>query len=244
MNRIRVTASHSSIAVAGTAILAMILTGCGGATGDGAPNDSDGAAPSSAAAQQSDAGRNADTTEGTGGQDATVAGGDAQGQAPKGDAPKQAVPETGTADGAAGEARLCRAADVDLSLGKGEGTAGTQYRPLRFTNVGDTACVVHGYPGVSYVAGDDGHQVGPAAYRTGGKGDPVTLQPGDTAHAAVGFVQVHNYDPAECQPTKVRGLRVYPPQETNSMFVPVQGTGCAGDPDGQQLTVRTIEPGR
>ncbi|GAA5105079.1 DUF4232 domain-containing protein [Haloechinothrix salitolerans] len=119
------------------------------------------------------------------------------------------------------------------------------WRSLRFTNVSGESCEIQGFPGVSYVAGDDGHQVGAAAYREGGKGDAVTLAAGDTAYAAVGFTQVGNYDPEDCQPTKVRGLRVYPPQETHSKFVPYERTGCANeDLRSHHLRVRTIEPGK
>ncbi|WP_235998828.1 DUF4232 domain-containing protein [Qaidamihabitans albus] len=155
---------------------------------------------------------------------------------------------TGTAPATNGRApadpALCRSADLQLALGRGSGAAGTHYRPLRFTNTSDAPCVVQGFPGVSYVAGDDGHQVGPAAKRVGEKGSPVTLQPGETAHAVVGFVQVRNYDPAECRPTNVRGIRVYPPQETESIYVKAAGTGCASDDiPGDQLTVKTIQPG-
>jgi hypothetical protein len=83
---------------------------------------------------------------------------------------------------------------------------------------------------------DEGRQVGPAAYREGSKGDPVTLRPGETAHAPVGFVQVGNYDPDECEPTDVRGLRVYPPQETRSMYLENPGTGCDSDAIPSSLT--------
>ncbi|KMS92012.1 DUF4232 domain-containing protein [Prauserella rugosa] len=241
MNKIGETASRTSIAVAGTAILAMILTGCGDASSGAAQNDPD-ADPATTSAPSQQSGQQSEQSE----------SGNAPGKGDgAGDAPKQAVPApqqseggSGSGSGGAGKTDLCRAADLELSLGRGEGTAGTQYRPLRFTNVSDSACVLHGFPGVSYVAGDDGHQVGPAAYRTGGKGEPVTVQPGQVAHAPVGFVRVQNYDPADCKPTPVRGLRVYPPQETNSMFVPAEGTGCAANPEGQQLTVATIQPGR
>lgn len=134
----------------------------------------------------------------------------------------------------------CQVTDLKLSLGGGEGAAGTVYRELRFTNIGSRTCVIQGFPGVSYVAGDDGHQVGPAAYRVGKKGPPISLKPGMTVHAPVGFVQVRNYDPAVCKPTKVRGLRVYPPHEYDAMYLPAPGTGCAGNPPGHQLVVRTI----
>lgn len=139
---------------------------------------------------------------------------------------------------------LCTSADLELSLGRGDAGAGTVWRPLRFTNKGGSSCVIQGFPGVSYVTGDDGHQVGAAAYRDGTKGDPVTLKPGATAYAAVGFVQVGNYDPADCKPTDVRGLRVYPPQETHSVYLKSPGTGCANENLGDyHLKVQTIRPG-
>ncbi|MFL6124614.1 DUF4232 domain-containing protein, partial [Actinophytocola sp.] len=117
------------------------------------------------------------------------------------------------------------------------------YRALVFTNKGTRTCTMQGFPGVSYVTGDDGHQVGPAAYRTGSKGAVVTLKPGASAFTDVGFVQVANFDPAVCKPTEVRGLRVYPPHDYDSMFLPNPGTGCAATPPGNQLTVATIQPG-
>ncbi len=138
----------------------------------------------------------------------------------------------------------CKAAELKLSIGHGDAAAGTTFRPLRFTNSGSRTCTIQGFPGVSYVAGDDGHQVGPAAFREGTKGAPVSLAPNETAFATVGFVQVHNFDPNVCKPTAVRGLRVYPPHETASLFLALDGTGCAGTPPGNQLTVRTVQKGQ
>jgi hypothetical protein len=137
----------------------------------------------------------------------------------------------------------CKAPELKLSIGRGEGAAGTVYRPLRFTNVGSRTCPLQGFPGVSYVTGDDGHQVGPAAFREGTKGAAVTLAPGETGFVTVGFIQVGNFDPAVCKPTAVRGLRVYPPHETASLFLPLDGTGCAGNPPEPQLKVRTMQKG-
>ncbi|WP_104483425.1 DUF4232 domain-containing protein [Actinokineospora auranticolor] len=134
----------------------------------------------------------------------------------------------------------CKVDDLTLTLRDGDAAAGTVYRILVFTNKGGRTCVIQGFPGVSYVAGEDGHQVGPAAFREGAKGGPITLAPGQDATAAVGFVNVANYDPAVCKPTEVRGLRVYPPHDTASAFVPIAGTGCAGTPPGNQLTVHTV----
>ncbi|ALG05658.1 DUF4232 domain-containing protein [Kibdelosporangium phytohabitans] len=136
---------------------------------------------------------------------------------------------------------LCKASALKITVSGGDGAAGTIYRNLVFTNSSSAPCTIQGFPGVSYVTGDDGHQVGPAAVRVGTKGDAIKLAPGASASAPVGFVQVGNFDPAVCKPTEVRGLRVYPPQETASMFVPLAGTGCAGTPPGQQLSVKTIQ---
>lgn len=153
------------------------------------------------------------------------------------------TPAAGATGTPSGGPALCRSAHLRVTLGPSEGAAGTIYAPLRFTNTGTAACVLHGFPGVSYVAGDNGAQVGPAAERDGAKGAPVTLAPHAVASAMVAMVQVRNYDEAACQPTPVRGLRVYPPGETASVFVPVDGTGCAKTPPGPQLRVRTVQPG-
>ncbi|SFG65879.1 Protein of unknown function [Amycolatopsis regifaucium] len=138
---------------------------------------------------------------------------------------------------------LCKAGDVKLAVVGGDGAAGTVYRQLVITNTSGHACTIQGFPGISYVTGSDGHQVGEAAFRDGTKGEPVKLNPGESASTDVGFVNVRNYDEAVCKPTETRGLRVYLPQETASNFVPVQGLGCAGKIPGNQLTVKTVHKG-
>lgn len=162
-------------------------------------------------------------------------------KAPEGQPPVDGTAKPGGEKPApAADPSECKVADLKLSLSRGEGAAGTFYRDLQFTNKGGRTCKIQGFPGVSYVAGEDGHQVGPAAFREGTKGAAISLTPGMTVSAPIGFVQVRNYDPAECRPTAVRGLRVYPPHEYDSMYVPAPGTGCAGNPPGNQLTVATI----
>ncbi|OLR93141.1 hypothetical protein BJP25_00545 [Actinokineospora bangkokensis] len=153
--------------------------------------------------------------------------------------PPRGIADVEAADGAASSSD-CKAADLALSITGGEGAAGTVYRTLVFTNSGSRTCTIQGFPGVSYVAGDDGHQVGPAAFRVGTKGAPVTLAPGGKASTDIGFVNVQNFDPSACQPTEVRGLRIYPPHDTAAMFLPLQGTGCAATPPSNQLTVKTV----
>lgn len=151
------------------------------------------------------------------------------------DTTKQPAAGTAQADG------LCKAGDVTLSLGQGDAGAGSQYRPLVITNTKATPCTIQGFPGVSYVAGADGHQVGPAAFREGTKGNAVKLNQGQSAAADLQFVNVQNFDPAVCKPTAVTGLRIYLPQETASNFLPAPGTGCSSDNiPGNQLAVKTV----
>ena len=55
---------------------------------------------------------------------------------------------------------------------------------------------------------------------------------------------LQNFDPVVCQPQPAQGLRVYPPQETASLFIDLPTTGCAGNQiPGDQLTVKTIQKG-
>jgi hypothetical protein len=136
----------------------------------------------------------------------------------------------------------CESGDLRLSLAGGDAAAGTSYRSLVFTNVSGGPCTIQGFPGVSYVAGDDGHQVGAPAVRDGGRSTPITLAKGESASAVVGFVDVGNYDAVDCRPQPVQGLRVYPPEETVSKFVESPGTGCAND-SIQQLTVKPLQAG-
>lgn len=138
---------------------------------------------------------------------------------------------------------LCKAGDVKLSLGQGDAGAGSTFRPLLIKNTSSKPCMIQGFPGVSYVGGTDGHQVGKDAFREGTKGNAVKLNPGQTAAADIQFVNVQNFDPGTCQPTQVKGLRIYLPQETASNFVPSEGTGCASTKiPGNQLAVKTVHP--
>ena len=136
---------------------------------------------------------------------------------------------------------LCKAGDVKLALGNGDAGAGSVYRPLLITNISSRPCTIQGFPGVSYVAGEDGHQVGKAAFRVGTKGSVVKLNKGQTAAADLRFVNAQNFDPAVCRPTDVTGLRIYLPQETSAKFLPAPGLGCAGTAiPGDQLEVKTV----
>jgi hypothetical protein len=102
---------------------------------------------------------------------------------------------------------------------------------LQLKNIGSSACTLYGYPGVSWVAGADGHQVGAAAERqsddSGSAEQTVTLAPGALASAPLDIVDAAVIPPSECKPVPVLGLRVYPPGEKAALFLPL-ATGSGG----------------
>lgn len=134
----------------------------------------------------------------------------------------------------------CPTGQLTLRLGDGGGAAGSLVRPLVFTNAGSSTCRLRGFPGVSFVAGDDGHQVGPAAVEDGPRAGQVDLAPGQSAHVEMRIANHLNYDDATCAPTAVRGFRVYPPGDTAAAYVPAPDTACA---NVALLHVETMEPG-
>lgn len=144
------------------------------------------------------------------------------------------------AGGGPGGVPNCQPGELKASLGQQDGAAGSVNVALLLTNTGTRTCQLRGFPGVSYVTGDDGHQVGAAAAMSGARGGEIVLARGKAAQTLLKLVDVQNYDAAACSPTPVRGLRIYPPGDTASLYVERAGTGCAGSPPGDQIEVQTL----
>lgn len=121
----------------------------------------------------------------------------------------------------------CHTGDLKLSLGEGDGAAGTAYAALIFKNVSGRTCTLYGFPGVSWVAGNDGHQVNAGFTRTDAAKSTITLAAGGVAHATLATHDVSFLNASQCKPVSVRGLRVYPPDETKSIFVPLATKACS-----------------
>ena len=122
----------------------------------------------------------------------------------------------------------CDSSVLSASLGQGQGAAGTSYVALLLTNRSPVSCTLDGYPGVSFVAGADAHQIGTPAQRDRGAGArPVTLAPGATVHATVAVANYGNYDKQTCQPVRASGFRIYPPGSTGSLLVTAPQLVCS-----------------
>ncbi|RYZ32592.1 MAG: DUF4232 domain-containing protein [Propionibacteriaceae bacterium] len=155
-----------------------------------------------------------------------------------------AVAATGIPTGTGSGPSPCTTADLSVRLGSGAGAGMNQQRvSLEFTDTGAVTCTLDGHPGVSFVTGADGHQVGAPAVRSGTSAR-IVLRPGQVAHADLDVVDAAAFDPGACGPTPVTGLRVYPPDETASVFVPDPVTGCTStDPAIDVLNVGPVQAG-
>ena len=121
----------------------------------------------------------------------------------------------------------CTTSGLDVWLNtQGSGAAGTIYYNLEFTNLSGSTCTLFGYPGVS--ATDlSGNQLGSAAIRLSGTPQTVTLANGATATALVGIVEGGIFPPAQCGPVTAAGLRIYPPNQSQSKRVPFPFAACS-----------------
>ena len=129
----------------------------------------------------------------------------------------------------------CSSSQLEVTTAEApEGSAaGHTAIAIVFTNISDNPCTIYGYPGVSFVTGESGEQVNDAATRrTSETPSTVTLASTGTAQATLLMSQPDFYDEADCQPTDVPGLRVYPPDETASIFVSISLTVCSAQGTG------------
>jgi Protein of unknown function (DUF4232) len=132
--------------------------------------------------------------------------------------------------GQAGGTPRCHTGDLKVSVAAdpGGGAAGSSYESLVFKNSANHPCTLTGYPGVSFVAGDQGTQVNAPFARDPGQGRPtVRLLPGAAAHATLRIPNYQNFPADQCKPVSVRGFRVYPPDETASIFVSQPQKACS-----------------
>jgi hypothetical protein len=125
-------------------------------------------------------------------------------------------------------ASACTTATLDVWLDtSGNGAAGSSYYDLQLTNLGRGACTLRGFPGVSAVD-LRGDRVGaPAAREAGHVLRTRTLAPGATVTAVVRIVDAGNFPTASCAPVTAAGLRVYPPGQAGSRFVPFPFQTCS-----------------
>lgn len=167
------------------------------------------------------------STGSSGGSPTTAASSTTSESAPATPTSAETQTPSSTASSGTGGGSRCAVAGLRIRYAddKGGGAAGSVTGALTFTNTGSVSCTLRGFPGVSYVGGGNGTQVGEPATRTDDTVKTRALSPGQSVKAALRRTEPGNYGDA-CQETKVDGFRVYPPGSTEAAFVAFKTTGC------------------
>ena len=153
-----------------------------------------------------------------------------------------ATPSAGTTGCATGNLKAA------VVTGEGGAAAGSTYYPVNLTNTGSSSCSLFGYPGVSWVSGPSGSQIGQPATR-----NPVitpatvVLAPGQTAHVTIQVVDAGNYDKSTCQPVTAHWLKIFPPGQFTALYVKFSAQTCSAKlPSklGSPLSVDAVKSGQ
>jgi Protein of unknown function (DUF4232) len=137
----------------------------------------------------------------------------------------------GPASPAAGSAKTqCPATGLTATVDSSQGSAaaGSSYLPIDFTNISSHTCIMYGFPGVSWVTGIRGSQIGSAATRESSYGPvTVTLAPGARAHAIVQIAVAGNFPASACKPVTAHWLRIYPPDQYTALYTKFSTQVCS-----------------
>ena len=143
----------------------------------------------------------------------------------------------------------CSPADLSATVNSSPGgaAAGSTYYPLNFTNTSKSSCYLYGYPGVSFVTGPSGSQIGvPASRNPAVAPSTVILPPGGTAHVTIQVVNAMNYSKSDCKPVTAHWLKVYPPGQFTALYVKFSSLTCSAQLPaklGSPLTVDAVKGG-
>ena len=137
-------------------------------------------------------------------------------------------------------APLCQTPGLVIWLDTtGNGTAGTTFYQLHFTNLSGHACTLNGFPFL-FAVNLTGHQVGPRAVFRPPAPHLVTLPNGKTATAVLGIVDTGVFSRSVCRPVTAAGLRVFPPNQTRSKLVPFPFSTCSSPHGPASLNVGAV----
>jgi hypothetical protein len=184
---------------------------------------------------------------GCGGSSSTTASGSGS-SAPPSSAPASspssapAAPASPTDSPAPNGPGPCPTRSLQVKLGASQGTAGSVYTTIDFTNISNVTCTLYGYPGVSLQTARPLHQIGkPARENPATPRALVTLQPQTTANALLRIVDAGNYPASTCGPTTAHYLQVYPPNQTMPAYIKYRTQGCSKPV--RLMTVDVVKPG-
>jgi Domain of unknown function (DUF4232) len=135
----------------------------------------------------------------------------------------------------------CATSALQVTQSAPDGYAGGFEVTIGFTNTSAAPCTLYGYPGVSLVSASHA-QIGLSAKRLAtAPVKLVTLAPGATAAASVQIGDAVNFPSPACSPVKAAYLRIFPPNQTTSVYLPNTSQTCAKQVP--TLTVTAVQPG-
>ena len=196
------------------ATAALFLAGCGGGTPQAQTSSTPTPSPTNTATQLA-------TTGAASGPASTAPA--APAPAPAAAVPAAPAPAAPAPSGPG----LCKAAGLTASTDStGGGAAGSVYMQLILTTSGTEPCLLKGFAGVSLTADANGAPIGAAAARDGSTpAADVLLAPGQAGAATLRYTQAANYP--DCNRTTAAGFRIYPPEDTASLFIAQPRDACS-----------------
>jgi hypothetical protein len=176
----------------------------------------------------------------------TAGGGSANSASPSPSSPSAASqPAPAAAPTQAGGPAACATSALRATVLATQGGAalGSTYYPVQFTNTSGASCNLYGYPGVSFISGPGGSQIGiPATENPAHARQFVDLAPGQSAHAVLQVVVAQNFPPANCGTiVTAHWLRIYPPNQTSPLYASFTAQTCSAGKT--TLSVETVQPG-
>jgi hypothetical protein len=132
-----------------------------------------------------------------------------------------------TSVASAATAKSCVASQIKVTRGSSQGTAGTSYTAIVFTNTGAT-CTIFGVPAIQPVTGAAHNKVGPPARNesVGAMAAIHTLAKNQSVSDAFGYVDTGNFTPSSCVARKVSGVLVTLASFVPSTYVKLPITVC------------------
>ncbi|HEY5103852.1 MAG TPA: DUF4232 domain-containing protein [Acidimicrobiales bacterium] len=137
--------------------------------------------------------------------------------------------------------KTCVPSQIKVTHGRANGTAGTIYYPIIFTNTG-AKCSIFGVPAIQPVTGSTHKSVGPMA-RNQSMGEMAalhTLSKGQSVSDAFGVVETGNFTASTCGARRAQGVLVSMGSFVTSKYVALTITVCT---KRASTTTRLVAPG-
>lgn len=124
-------------------------------------------------------------------------------------------------------ATACTFTNLSMSVGLADGTAGTIYQHMVFTNKGTTSCTIAGYPAAFLLDASNAVLGSGAVPMTTFTPSVITLNPGAKAYTAVGFPEAGNFPTGGCT-ANATTIRIYLPGSTSYLDAALAKPNCPG----------------